>query len=129
MSSEIINLIIKNQNDYYNISQRGGAMLKELYTVADRIKTLREQAGLTQAEVARSLGLTRSGVNAWEMGLSVPSTQYVVELAKKFEVSTDYLLGMENTSTISIKGLSEKQVSALMQIIECFRTVENEPVQ
>lgn len=104
-------------------------MLKELYTLADRIKNLREQAGLTQAEVARSLGLSRSGVNAWEMGLSVPSTQYVVELAKKFDVSTDYLLGMENTSTISVKGLSEKQVSALIQIIECFRDVESTAVE
>lgn len=104
-------------------------MLKELYTVADRIKTLREQAGLTQAEVARSLGLSRSGVNAWEMGLSVPSTQYVVELAKKFDVSTDYLLGMEDTSTISVKGLSEKQVSVLMQIIECFKGAENQSIE
>ena len=118
---------MKNHYDYYNLFSRGGTMSKELFTLADRIKTLREQAGLTQAEVARSLGLSRSGVNAWEMGLSVPSTQYVVELAKKFEVSTDYLLGMESTSTISVKGLSEKQVSALMQIIECFKNVENVP--
>ncbi len=94
---------------------------KELFTLADRIKSLREQAGLTQADVARALGLTRSGVNAWEMGLSVPSTQYIVELAKTFHVSTDYLLGMESTSTISVKGLSHKQVSALLQTIECFR--------
>ena len=118
---------MKNHCDYYNLFSRGGTMSKELFTLADRIKTLREQAGLTQAEVARSLGLSRSGVNAWEMGLSVPSTQYVVELAKKFEVSTDYLLGMESTSTISVKGLSEKQVSALMQIIECFKNVEEVP--
>ena len=59
-------------------------MKKELLTLADKIKTLREQAGLTQAEVARQLGISRAGVNAWEMGLSVPSTPYVVELAKKF---------------------------------------------
>ena len=85
------------------------------------VKTLREQAGLTQAEVARQLGISRAGVNAWEMGLSVPSTPYVVELAKKFGVSTDYLLGMEDTATISVKGLSQKQVTALMGIIECFK--------
>ncbi|WP_294497185.1 helix-turn-helix transcriptional regulator [uncultured Gemmiger sp.] len=96
-------------------------MTKELMTLADRIKTLREQAGLTQAEVARRLGISRAGVNAWEMGLSVPSTPYVVELAKQFGVSTDYLLGVENTASISVKGLSEKQVSALMGIIDCFR--------
>ena len=96
-------------------------MKKELLTLADKIKTLREQAGLTQAEVARQLGISRAGVNAWEMGLSVPSTPYVVELAKKFGVSTDYLRGMEDTATISVKGLSQKQVTALMGIIECFK--------
>lgn len=96
-------------------------MSKELFSLADRIKTLRESAGLTQAEVARQLGVSRSGVNAWEMGLSVPSTQYVVELARIFNVSTDYLLGMEDTSNISVKGLSQKQVSALLNIIECFK--------
>lgn len=99
-------------------------MSKELFTLADRIKQLRERAGLTQSEIARQLGLTRSGVNAWEMGLSVPSTQYIVELAKVFNVSTDYLLGMESTSTISVEGLSEKQVSALLLTIECFKEVK-----
>ena len=96
-------------------------MSKELFSLADRIKSLRESAGLTQAEVARQLGISRSGVNAWEMGLSVPSTQYIVELARKFNVSTDYLLGMKDTSTISVKGLSQKQVSALLNVIECFK--------
>ena len=43
--------------------------------VADRIKALREQKKMTQAELAKRLGITRSGVNAWEMGISVPSTQ------------------------------------------------------
>lgn len=96
-------------------------MSKELFTLADRIKLLRESAGVTQAELARILGLSRSGVNAWEMGLSIPSTQYVVELAKSFHVSTDYLLGMEETSTISIKGLTQKQVSAVLDVIQCFK--------
>ena len=101
-------------------------MAKELFSLADRIKSLRESAGLTQAEVARRLGISRSGVNAWEMGLSVPSTQYIVELARNFNVSTDYLLGMKDTSTISVKGLSQKQVSSLLNIIECFKDNESE---
>ena len=64
--------------------------------IADKIKMLREKRGITQAELAKQLGLTRAGVNAWEMGISVPSTQYVVELALFFKVSTDYLIGLEN---------------------------------
>jgi transcriptional regulator with XRE-family HTH domain len=96
-------------------------MSKELFSLADKIKLLRENSGLTQAGIARQLGISRSGVNAWEMGLSVPSTQYIVELAKTFGVSTDFLLGINNTSTISVEGLSEKQVSSLLKIIECFK--------
>ena len=96
-------------------------MTKELLTMAERIKFLREKLELTQAEIARRLGISRAGVNAWEMGLSVPSTQYVVELAKIFGVSTDYLLGMGKTSMVSVEGLSEKQVAAVVNVIECFR--------
>ena len=96
-------------------------MTKELLTVAERIKSLREKLELTQAEIARRLGISRAGVNAWEMGLSVPSTQYVVELAKIFGVSTDYILGMEKTAAVSVEGLSEKQVAAGVNVIECFR--------
>lgn len=98
-------------------------MSKELFSLAEKIKLLREKAGLTQAELARILGLSRSGVNAWEMGLSVPSTQYIVELAKNFNVSTDYLLGMKDTSTISVKGLTQRQVSVLLDTIECFKNI------
>ncbi|MBQ8235442.1 MAG: helix-turn-helix transcriptional regulator [Clostridia bacterium] len=43
--------------------------------ISDKIKILREKNSLTQAELARELGITRSGVNAWEMGISVPSNQ------------------------------------------------------
>lgn len=48
-------------------------MSKELFSLAEKIKLLRETTGMTQAELARILGISRSGVNAWEMGLSIPS--------------------------------------------------------
>ena len=65
--------------------------------ISEKIKSLRESHNMTQSSLAKTLGVTRSGVNAWEMGISVPSTHYIVELAKYFDVSTDYLLGREET--------------------------------
>ena len=85
--------------------------------IADRIKSLREQQNMTQADLAKQLGITRSSVNAWEMGISVPSTQYIVELAHIFHVSTDYLLGVNTTSTISVAGLSDKDIELINSII------------
>lgn len=77
---------------------------------------------MTQTEVAKIFKLSCSAVNYWEMGLSVPSAQYIVNLAKLFNVSTDYILGIDNEhSTVSVSGLNEKQVEAVCNIINCFR--------
>ncbi len=89
--------------------------------VADKIKYLREQNHFTQTDLAKKLGITRSSVNAWEMGISVPSTQYVVELAGIFKVSTDYLLGVKTTSTVSVDGLDEKDVRLVNAVITHLR--------
>lgn len=89
--------------------------------IADRIKFLREERKLTQADLAKKLGITRSGVNAWEMGISVPSTQYVVELANLFKVSSDYLLGIKSTVSINVDGLTENDVQLLNTIAAHLR--------
>lgn len=89
--------------------------------IADKIKLLREKHGMTQADIAKRLGITRSCVNAWEMGISVPSTQYIVELALLFKVSSDYLLGIPNQASVSVEGLSDQQIAAVIEVIRCFK--------
>lgn len=88
---------------------------------SDIIKNLREQNKYTQSELARILGITRSSVNAWEMGISVPSTQYVVELANIFKVSTDFILGVKSTATINVNGLNDEDIELVQGIIEHLR--------
>ncbi len=85
--------------------------------VDKRIKHLREQYAMTQSDLARRLGITRSSVNAWEMGISVPSTQYIVELANLFGVSTDFLLGVEPTISINAAGLSQEDIELVHQLV------------
>lgn len=85
--------------------------------VAEKIKYLREQKGITQAELAKQLGITRSSVNAWEMGISVPSTQYVVELAGIFDVSTDYILGVAASASVSVAGLTDADIQLVHTLI------------
>ena len=89
--------------------------------VADRIKAIREQKGLTQADLAKQLGITRSSVNAWEQGISVPSTQYIVELAGLFRVSADYLLGIDATATVNVSGLFEDDIYVVQQLVDHLR--------
>lgn len=89
--------------------------------VCDTIKSLRETAGLSQAALAKRLGVTRSSVNAWEMGLSIPTAQYIVELSQLFHVSTDYLLGLNNTQAIYIDRLSQEEKQILYSLIHYFQ--------
>ena len=90
--------------------------------IAERIKELREEKAWTQTELAKILGVTRSCVNAWEMGISVPSTQYVVELASLFHISTDFLLGVEASASVSVEGLSDEDIQLVHTIIDHLRS-------
>lgn len=97
-------------------------LCKEAVTlIAEKIKLLREERGWTQAELARRLSITRNGVNSWEQGLSTPSPACLVDLARVFSVSTDYLLGIEATATVDVSGLSEKDVAVLAALADRLR--------
>lgn len=89
--------------------------------ICDTIKALRETAGFSQAELAKRLGVTRSSVNAWEMGLSVPTAQYVVDMAQLFHVSTDYLLGLNNTEAIYIDSFTHEEKQLLYSLVNYFQ--------
>ena len=93
--------------------------------VADRIKDLRENNGLTQTELAKRLNVTRSAVNAWEMGISVPSTALIVDIARLFHVSTDYLLGIKETATLDISDLNEKETMLVYSLVEYFKSIKS----
>lgn len=93
--------------------------------IADIIKKLRKHSGLTQADLAKRLNITRSSVNAWEMGISIPSTQYIVELAELFSVSTDYILGLSKSNAIRTDSLSDEQTKILFTLVQYFNR-ENE---
>ena len=97
----------------------------DYFMIADRIRQAREQNKMTQAELAKYLGITRASVNAWEQGISAPSTPYLVELAKLFKVSTDYLLGMKSFSVISTDGLTEEDIEIVYGLVQHLRNINN----
>lgn len=90
--------------------------------IGERIRTTREKNGLTQSALSKKLGISRSAVNAWELGVSVPSAQYLVELSKLFKVSTDFLLGLDNKEVVDISGLSESEKKMIYSMLEYFNS-------
>ena len=101
-------------------------MKQEFFSLADRIRMIRESHDMTQSQLAKELHITRSAVNGWEMGLSVPSTQGIVEMAKLFNISADYLLGMEHGAVLDIDGLNNDEVSILISLVKCLKAKNND---
>ena len=68
----------------------------ERKTYVERIKQLREEDGLSQAQLAKAVGISQSAIALWELGDRTPSADAIIKLAKFFDVSTDYLLGLSD---------------------------------
>ena len=77
----------------------------------------RERSGLTQSDLAIQLGMTRSGVNAWEMGISKPSLENLVILSRILHTTTDYLLGNNNEETIVINDFTPEEKEMVMRMV------------
>lgn len=62
---------------------------------SDRLKELRKDANLSQAQLAEKVGLTHTAIGLWEQQKRIPNLDAVIELAKYFKVSLDYIAGLE----------------------------------
>lgn len=65
-------------------------------TYVERIKELREEEKISQAQLAKSTGLSQSAIAAWEVGKNVINANAIIALANFFGVTTDYLLGVSD---------------------------------
>lgn len=59
-----------------------------------RIRDLREDRDLTQRQVAAMLGMSQTGYSKYETGENDIPTQVLIKLAKFYDTTTDYILGL-----------------------------------
>ena len=86
-----------------------------------RLKALRNEKKLSQDEVAKGVGITRTTLTHYERGTRTMNIEILNSFARYFEVSCDYLTGASNCSSPSIDiqaickytGLSEDAVQEL----------------
>lgn len=89
--------------------------------IADRIRYLRDKVGMTQSDLAKRLGISRSAVNSWEMSLSVPSLSNIIEMKEIFRVSVDYLLSLDESISVDISDLSNEERELVIRLVNCFK--------
>ena len=58
------------------------------------LRELRTDKRLTQPQLAKEIGVSKGIISCWETGMSEPTASNIIKLAKFFDVTTDYLLGL-----------------------------------
>ena len=86
-------------------------------SVSSRIRRLRRKRGLTQAELASKIHVSRETVRDWELDKYEPSCQILVRLSNFFNVSIDYILGNTNGKLIQMDHLSRDQVELIARLV------------
>ncbi len=66
--------------------------LKELYNLSKNLKELRQQYRYTQTYLAQQLGITWSSYHAYEIGITVPTLEHFIMLAKIYDIPLDELI-------------------------------------
>ena len=88
------------------------------------LKTLREQHGYTQAEVAKKLNIAPGTVSRWETNDNTPSTERLIEIAILYNTPINHLIGRPMEDTLSINKLTPDQQHIIMAIVSDFTQKE-----
>ena len=89
--------------------------------LGQRINHLRRNVGWHQVDLANRLGVTKQTVSNWENENIQPSVEMLIRLSQIFNVTTDYLLGLENIPRLNIENLPPNVVAHLSLLIEDYR--------
>ena len=93
--------------------------------LGEKIKALRKAKNITQRELGERIWVTKSMISAYELSLRSPSYEVLVKIAAYFRVSTDYLLGLEKTSSIDTTGLTVSQIAIIASLVDELKDLNN----
>ncbi len=103
--------------------------MRILYELCEQIAELRKSYGITQSELGRKLGVTRSAVNSWEMGLSIPQLKHVIEMARIFNTTLDSLVSPSKQIIVDITDLSPDEQQIILNMVDCLKKNHTDPEQ
>lgn len=78
--------------------------------IGQKIKELRLEKEITQASLAKHIGVTQKAVDFWEKNINEPKATYIINIAKFFNITTDYLLGIEDENGNKTKEIKENSL-------------------
>ena len=84
------------------------------------IKELRKNRRLTQTELSKALGVSKSMISSYESDSRAPSYNVLIKLARFFNVPMDYMFGFKNKQTCSLDSLDPDEQEIILMLIKKF---------
>lgn len=85
------------------------------------LKNLRNEKNLTQEQLAEMLGVTNRSISRWENGINMPDFDFIIEMAKYYDVSITEILNGEREKEM----VDKKTEETLLKAAECANTEKN----
>lgn len=79
--------------------------------IANRLKCLREESGLTQKELSEHLYISRTTIAGYETGKTIPSLEVLIKYADFFNATTDWILCRTDSKEFKITEDNEIQIT------------------
>lgn len=89
------------------------------------LQRLREEAGLSQKELAEKLHVVRQTVSKWEKGLSVPDADMLLQIAEVFGVTPNELLDVDEVSSLDTEEITWRTTAISEQIRAASQRLDN----
>lgn len=93
---------------------------------AERLKELRNEAGISQIALSLALGYTQSVICEWERGTVEPKLGALIALSKYFDVSCDYLSGLSDECGVSAAPQLENASKQEIELLGRYRSLSSE---
>lgn len=84
-------------------------------------KELRQEKGLTQAQLAERLNYTQGNISGWEKGTVEPKATALTVIAEFFGVSIEYLLGVTDEFNTPVAPMGGKLTASEKELLSDFR--------
>ena len=97
--------------------------------LSERIKIARENIGITKAEAARRLNLSKIGYCRYEYGERTLSIQTLEVIARCFNTSIDYLTGKSDDITPDQVIISKKDNSIIFELVTSLQNENDESLR
>jgi len=92
-----------------------------VYDFGLRLSQLRKKRKLSQAAVAKKLGINKATISAYERNITIPSVETLKSLAVIYNSSVDYILGFSERTYLFIDDLSPNQQKFILDILHQVR--------